>query len=88
MHNNLKFIIKIFITIYLSCAALFPSVQLEKMPTFFLVAVGIMILEFKKLEIPLEFWRRSTSESLFLNDHKTFKNYFNFMKVFSSNNKI
>ena len=58
MHNNLLFyipfwikaIIKIFRTIYLACAVLFPSVFSEDISTFFLVAVGIVSLGFTKVK--------------------------------------
>ena len=44
MYNNPNVILKIFSTIYLLCAVLFPSIPSERMPDFLLVTVGITSL--------------------------------------------
>ena len=50
MHNNLKVIIKIFSTIYLYHARLFPSIPLEGIPTVSPVTVGTMSIGSTKLD--------------------------------------
>ena len=58
MHNNLSVIIKIFSTVYLLRAVLFPSVPLEGMHPSLLVPIGIMSLGYTELEIFSLKWRK------------------------------
>ena len=85
MHNNLNAIIKIYSTIYLLRAVLFPSVTLEGMPTFLLVTIGPMSLgSIKNRKIAPE-TAKNCSFSMTIRPLRT---VFNFIKLYTSSHKI